>query len=412
MDDLTILGLAAACWAAAGYKAWTARRRPATRSLDALWSSLGSLGAALTLFSPPVYRGVYRISRVANLAELAGHSLVLVSASQARTLLLYLEDPESEAAQSVRRQRGLLVVTIAGMTIVFALAPVDRDAPGSFTREFASAPWVAEYWALFLLNLSATLLQMVYQCWQLAGIAERPFLQRGLRSISVGGVLGVTYFLHWGAYLIIRRAGHELPPSVRAAARLTAVGAVGAIVAGSLLPAVGPRVAQLPALRSTQLHRSLRRLHPLWAALCSAVPEVALDTPTSRWNDLTNLRDLEHRRYRRVIEIRDAWLALRPYMAPSVRLSAQEQAERHGLSGPRLEAIVEAASLMAAIETKRGGAPAAVFGERNATSAGTDLGSESAWLEEVAKAFVTPLVRGVVAGQGASRVRSAVKASS
>ena len=336
MDDVTILGLAALCWGAAAYKARAARRRPGTRSLDALWSSLGSLGAALTLFSPPAYRGVYRLTRVPNLAELAGHTLVLISANQARTLLVYLQGTDPRLQRAVDGRRVVLVLTVAGMTVAFRLAPIDRDAPGSFTRQYASAPWVAEYWALFLLNLCATLLQMARQCWQLASLTDRAFLRQGLRLISTGGVLGVAYFLHWGGYLLVRRRGGELPTAVRIGARATAIAAVSSIVTGSLMPALGPALAEQRGADRVRLHASLRRLYPLWRSVCAAVPEVALDAPPDRWSDLRDLRDLDHRHYRRVIEIRDGWLALRPFMSSAVRARAKEIGERRGLRGDRV----------------------------------------------------------------------------
>lgn len=392
MDDLTILGLAALCWGAAIFKRRTARRRPGIRSLDALWSSLGSLGGALTLFAPPVYRGVYRVSGVPNLAELAGHGLVLVSANQARTLLLYLEGGEIQAGQ-VQWRRGLLAFTAAGMTVTFWLAPVDQDAPGSFTRQYASAPWVAEYWLLFLLNLCGTLLAMARQCWQLAQLSERVPLRRGLQLISAGGVLGAAYFLHWGGYLLIRRRGGELPLPARVAARTTAIAAVSSVVAGSVLPAISPALTEGRFLTALRRYTALRRLFPLWQSVCSAVPEIALDAPTDAWSDARDVHDLEHRHYRRVIEIRDGWLALRPFMSADSRERARESAARAGIVGDQLQATVEAAELAAAIQRKRAGACAESKVASLVPPESRDLAEESAWLEQVSREFRSPIVR-------------------
>lgn len=396
MDDVTILALAALCWGAAGWKAWTARRHPGPSSQDALWSSLGSLGAGLTLFSPPGYRGLYRITGIPNIAELAGHTFVLVSASQARSLLIYLEHPEP-APPSVRRQRGLLLLTVAGMTAAFRLAPVDQDSPGSFTRHYASAPWVAEYWAVFLLNLGGTLAATARQSRQLSAQTERPPLRQGLRLIAAGCWLGIAYFAHWGAYLVLRRHGRELPALARSASRATAVAAVTAVVTGCVLPAAGPALQSQPAVRRLQQYRSLRRLRPLWRQVCAAVPAVALDPPAGRWADLRDVRDLEHRRYRRVIEIRDGWLALRPFMSAGVRNRVGRDACRAGLSGTELDAAVEAATVAAAAEAKRQDRPPADPLPPTETPARLDLDAECAWLEQVSVAGRSRLVRQLLA---------------
>jgi hypothetical protein len=65
-------------------------------------------------------------------------------------------------------------------------------------------------------------------------------------------------------------------------------------------------------------YRAYRELYPLWRALTSAVPGVALE-PTSRWTtDALRIRDMHLRVYRRVIELRDARLLLHPTPVPPV----------------------------------------------------------------------------------------------
>src|SRR6201996_7921013 len=85
------------------------------------------------------------------------------------------------------------------------------------------------------------------------------------------------------------------------------------VAVGSLLPTT----RHCPLLRRMTLYWSLRRLYPLWAGLCQAVPGIALD-PVPVWADRLDPRDLQVRLYRRVIEIRDGYMALTPVAVPGI----------------------------------------------------------------------------------------------
>ncbi|MEK8171606.1 DUF6545 domain-containing protein [Streptomyces sp. M19] len=105
------------------------------------------------------------------------------------------------------------------------------------------------------------------------------------------------------------------------------------------------------------------------------------------------LRDAEFALYRRVIEIRDGYMALRPYMHPeSPRWAAAAVArDRTGAAGleATVEATVEAATIAAALESARagnryGGEDAA--GHLTHSIRGT-VDAEAAWLIQVSDAL-------------------------
>jgi hypothetical protein len=101
--------------------------------------------------------------------------------------------------------------------------------------------------------------------------------------------------------------------------------------------------------RQTWLWVAYWRLHPLWHLLRQAVPEIELPPePGMRW-------DIRYRLHRRVIEIRDAQLVLRPY-APSVvaKLVAAIAADS-GLSPDRAAAVVEAAVIVSSLRSRARG---------------------------------------------------------
>jgi hypothetical protein len=131
-----------------------------------------------------------------------------------------------------------------------------------------------------------------------------------------------------------------------------------------------------PAARSL-----LRELQPLRAVLLDAVPEAAhakVPRPGPRV-----------RLHQAVVEIRDAVLALRPYLDPQLPANARKAAQSAGLAGDELAAAVEASVLAAAVQARASGTPGPATDEIPQWQhvPGPDLHSEAAWLVRVARAF-------------------------
>jgi hypothetical protein len=92
------------------------------------------------------------------------------------------------------------------------------------------------------------------------------------------------------------------------------------------------------------------RLYPLWDALRLVIPEIQLPPePGMRWN-------IRYRLHRRVIEIRDAELVLRPYAAAEVAGQAAATARSSGLRPDVAAAVVEAAIIVSSIQSRLRGA--------------------------------------------------------
>ena len=88
------------------------------------------------------------------------------------------------------------------------------------------------------------------------------------------------------------------------------------------------------------------RLYPLWDALRQVIPEIQLPPePGLRWN-------IRYRLHRRVIEIRDAELVLRPYATAEVAGQAAATARSSGLHPDRAAAVVEAAIIVSSIQSR------------------------------------------------------------
>ncbi|MHC5904247.1 MAB_1171c family putative transporter [Streptomyces sp. S6] len=149
-------------------------------------------------------------------------------------------------------------------------------------------------------------------------------------------------------------------------------------------------------VRWWRARRAYRDLGPLWSALYAELPEIAL-TPHHR----QPLRQAEFALYRRVIEIRDGSLALRPYHRPEALALAAEAVSARADRADR-EAVFEAAVLAAALETKRSGQPPIpVPGYPAPTACLETVEDEAAWLARVSRAFTgSPVVREVRAATG------------
>lgn len=213
-------------------------------------------------------------------------------------------------------------------------------------------------------------------------LTRQPFLRIGLRLISYGAAFGLAYCLEKGFYIAARNAGYEpIPADVQEqmSPLLTGPGCVLMLI-GFTIPSWGPRMAAGRVW--LQRLRTYRQLYPLWRVLYEATPDIALDPEQAHRG---SVRDLEYRLVRRVVEIRDGWLALRPYFDAQV---AREAAARCGPQGREREDAVHAAVLAAAVRAKaRADKPAELYTAD--PQGGTDIAEETAQLLRIARQLRT-----------------------
>jgi hypothetical protein len=306
-------------------------------------------------------------------------------------LFVRLTETEGRAQRIIRLYAVALVLWLAFLTAFFAAASASLDeAAIDFTQRFAGVPYVLEYRLVYLAGFGLAAGNIGRLAWRYGRIATRPSLQLGLLFVTFGGIAGLLYAIQDIAYLVGHRVGLFYPRegSVLLTQVLVFVSAASFTI-GSTLPEWGHR-AGVPALYNwVSSYRSLRRLYPLWRALHEATPEIALMAPVSRLEDVLGLREINFRLYRRVVEIRDGALALRPYRAFWAERLARHLCEWNRVPTEDAPLVVEAASLAAAIELKR-------LNKRIAPSAcepltmgqgGADLASEVVILERLAHHF-------------------------
>jgi hypothetical protein len=380
-------GPALLLWAAAAFRLPAVRCHPADLALRAYWLALVSLAAALTVLLAPIAVALDRLLGIPNLARLLGNGLALASSLSVQAFLLLLNFDRAVALRKIRTRSWWLAAALVAMTVLFALAPVDVEAP-DFMVVYADAPFVMEYRSVFLAFLGIALVDVVRLCWRYARQTRRPVVALGLRLTAVGATFGLGYIAHAVAFLIARRTGTAYPFSRPDTVTEVLVACAAVLIAtGSTMPAWGPRVGLDRLLGWCTAYHTYQRLHPLWAALADASPEIVLNPPPSHLADIIDPRDLRLRLYRRVVEIRDGYLALRPYFDRHTTAAARHRGATAGLSDQRLRFIIEAARIDTAIRNKRQGRMPTDPDTDTALGGGTDTASEAAWLAQVATDF-------------------------
>lgn len=260
--------------------------------------------------------------------------------------------------------------------------------------ELAWYPSIAGYQAVLvgygvgcLVPFTRVILRHARQC-------PRGSFRTGLFVIALAGATMVAWGLLAGlpsVWLVLTSSGLELfMPVARglglAVALLWVTGAVLTTWHGLI---ERPR-------RWLAAYRGYRAVALLWSALVTALPRISL-TRLTAWP-----HRVEFARYRRLIEIRDGFLALRGQVPPEVVGWVAESARRHGVA--EAPAVLAAAGLAAALAVRETGhswpqPPVAAAGPV------ASIEAETAWLTEVSAAFTgSPVVADVRAQAGATYV--------
>jgi hypothetical protein len=350
----------------------------------ALWTmSASSLFVALsgTFSTPIVYTRLDALLGVPNLARLLSHTSIMAMGISTQAWLLYCVSPPERLRQRVLRRASLFLVAATAMTVLFVLAPVDVDTL-EFSVRYGEAPFVAEYTVIFVGFFAAAMLEIGRLTWRFARVASDRFLRMGLRLATIGSGLGVAYCLEKATYVLMRRGGITLlPADVQESTGPILGGAAGLfLLVGITIPVWGRRAAH-----TWNLYRMFRQLRMLWVDLCAAVPGIALEDPSTTRSDLSPV-DLDYRLLRRVVEIRDAWLALAQYRDAETADLARRRGMENGLNTEAVTAVIEAAVIADAMRAKERQI-LATSGYDVLPRGGADLAAEAQWLVRVARAY-------------------------
>jgi uncharacterized protein DUF6545 len=362
------------------------RRNPGSPFLRRLCVAL-ALSAAAALAGVPVVLTFLEISTGIPAIWLLG-LIVASSAAMQATLQLWMRPPH-QARRGIRIEVAVYGAAIATM---IALSCLSRGhvAPSLITENeqapealWGVTPYVRDAFLVYFAAMIFGTAEATRIFLGSARLVDRHWLRHGLLTLAAGSAMFLVYLLAMTVYVVALRFDLRLTAVHDGSIVVAAVSTV-IIGVGITVPVLGPRWDRLLAYR---------RLEPLWLALRRAAPDVVLEPPWSTRLDAWSTRNLDFRLYRRVIEIRDGALAVRPYFDPDVAASARKLATLAQLPAAQVETAVEAAQLRLAVRARAAGHPPSVHNWEPPTAAsGKDLDAELTALVPLAQAFATSAI--------------------
>lgn len=400
MHQVLYPALAAVAWIGLAVKLRDLRRGR-NPSRIAVCGALALLGSTFTASTPAVWSWLDRITGVANLAALWAHLCVVAFSGTVQLLVLWWVNPPEVARRRARARLALLAVAAVALVVLFLAAGPTEPHTTDFVATYAERPVFAAYLIVYLSAFAIGMVDVVRLCWPYAHVAGRSWLRRGLRTTAIGAACGLLYAGVRVADVIGAQAGADIRRWEPLAPPAASLGAL-LVILGLTMPAWGPRLSQFRGW--VRRRRQYRQLQPLWSDLHRLMPQIALDPPVA-----TPLSNLDRRLYRRVIELYDGSLALRPYLDEAAASRAGRIGTRLGLRSDDLAAVMEAARLRGAVRAYAHGAPRAAGDEDGddepapgRPDEGTDLAQEVARLVRVSRAYAgSPVVAAAVAGRDA-----------
>jgi hypothetical protein len=386
-EALLPYGPAVVAMAVGCYELRLARGRRAAPSVRWLCLFALFLGAAMAVLAPAtVAVADHALPELSHLTHLLGRELEMAALSFLPLAVLELGLPQRWL---VRRSTHLRVTTatLVSSPAIFLAADADVTDEGMVTADgtgwIALAVFGVVFTAYGLWCLAAFILPVHFYA---RGLGPGP-LRTGLRLITVSAGIGLL----WGAWGLTGIANMVMSHRQGAGQDPVAVAlGTGCLVAAALGATAAKWAAGAASLRRRlRAHRDYRALAALWSALHAVLPETSLPVRSWPGPGLVLLRDAEFALYRRVVEIRDGYLALRPYLSPHIDSWTSTAQRRFPLPRSGVAVAVEAATIAAALESARSGNR---YGTgQSAAHAGSPVGStveaETAWLTRVAEAF-------------------------
>ncbi|WP_371500959.1 hypothetical protein OG871_29550 [Kitasatospora sp. NBC_00374] len=314
---------------------------------------------------------------------LAGGELKVAAQGFLALLALSVEPPE-RGRRLIRRQVAGTLAVMAAAAAAFLSAGAVPAVGGLYVAE-SGRPALTCYNSLFTVHSTWCLAVFLLLIGRAARQVDDRLLRAGLRLVLAGAFVGLVWaVLSIGPLWDALTTGHQLTREDRVSATASVLALTLGIGGATLTAWAGLSARPFRWLRAWYRYR---RLAPLWCALHSAVPGIAFDAAAGSHR---LPRDAEFALYRRIIEIRDGQLALRPYLHPEAAAWAAAEATVRERADPvRLAATVEAAVLATALEAAAAGRTrtAAPGGRYVPREMPADPDVEAAWLCRVADAF-------------------------
>jgi len=318
--------------------------------------------------------------------------VVCYSASQLALLQLWSYTPD-RARRRVKVTVSIVAVVLTAMIALFVHSDSTHHLQQSFKDWYGGSIEYDTYLFIYLTTYTTAEVEVIRLCRRYSKVMSRSWLRTGLITASVGAAIGLFYSITRFADIAAALTDVDISLWEHVAEVGAGLGAL-LVMIGLTLHWWGPRISAL-AQRSRRLTAYIR-LRPLWAGFYALDSSIAFDDPRgpgsgSVWGRMRTatrvLGDVEYHVARRVVEIRDGILTLRPYQDPAYAERVHTLFAGRGLVGDNLDAAVTAEQIHAALDARE----AATHGDRPASpTAGNspaDLDAELKWLLKVTKHF-------------------------
>jgi hypothetical protein len=380
VSDVISAGLLVLLWGYLLVRLRTLHWRLRDTAQRANCASLFFVSLSMTIFHPPVYRAIDRLTGVPNFSRLLGNSFGVVGAWAFQPVIVRLLGyPEHK--HGVLGSVWLMISTIATMAFFFSRASVPVDAPTDFQVRYSAAPYIAEYRLILLTYIGLLVLLIFFRSTQNGRIVRsipQLHLRVQARLQTLGWGFGVAYASLETGYILLALLGLVRPHTYpeRLAYILFASGLI-ALLSGGVV-SVYHRGMQ---------YWAYRQLYPLWRDLYAVTPGIALDPPDSGRADALTFRNLDLRLYRRVMEIRDGVIALQRYTDADLRDRARALCHAIGVSEADASVYIDALTWAGGVEAKRRGRLVSVPVHPAAPHGDASLEAEVRYLQRVAQAY-------------------------
>ncbi len=350
--------LTAICWGMALYKLSHLIRDPGSRPLRALCLALVAITGSLTV--QRMASGLDQLFGALDFGRVSANCLTVVAAGGGQAFLLYLTSLDSPTRRRVRRITAITAGCVVAIVVLYAITPPRYRVDDPYVLDgryyHTPAPLITPYVFVHLGYVAWSCLQITRLAGGYARLATRPLLRLGLRLIVAGSVVSMLYVAVKLANMALWRLARGVPGLSESIIVVCFTTAILLILIGSTIPSWGPLIGLDRLVTWVTALYAHRQLAPLWTVLHQANPAIALLAQPRGWSAPIQLaRQARLRLVRRVLEIRDGYLALRPYTDARAEPIARRYGERAGLVGDELEIVVEAAVIAVAVGRQRSG---------------------------------------------------------
>lgn len=358
--------------------------RPASRTPSRAWlaTALVLVGGSV-LIGELYYHELTGLTGVPNVARLMYHVVGGVAAAYAaQCMVAYWAHPAVQARRYALRRTAVSAAIAVTMIILFFSVETGQETE-RWQERHGHIPQIAAYIVLFNVAIAWMLHDVRHASWHYAArIHDRPRVRLSLRLFAVGAFIGLIYSATHIINVVAIAIDRPLPPAtflmlVNNAQNLCLL----FIAAAAVIPGIGAAAARS--------RRALlaARLHPLWIAVRRGFPTTRSDDRDGLDNTaqaiVTGLTAKDDGPvHRMIIDIRDGYLEMRPWVDADIAEVARRYAAEQGqLHGDDVDATVEAATVACALRDKEADRHPTHQGEL--PQGADDMATEARWLVRV-----------------------------